>query len=62
MKGVTSIAPNTICTAIWQDYDFRYSNRVAMGIEDNVRSLIALKKIAKAPLPKDDKPPKKAAG
>jgi transposase-like protein len=43
MKGVYQHCAEHHLHRYLAEFDFRYSNRVAMGIDDNVRSLIALK-------------------
>lgn len=43
MKGVYQHCAEHHLHRYLAEFDFRYSNRSAMGIEDNVRSLIALK-------------------
>ena len=43
MKGVYQHCAEHHLHRYLAEFDFRYSNRIAMGIDDNVRSLIALK-------------------
>ena len=46
MKGVYQHCARSICTAICAEFDFRYSNRVALGVDDEARADNALKGIA----------------
>ncbi len=46
MKGVYQHCSEQHLHRYLAEFDFRYSNRSAMGVEDNVRSLIALKGVA----------------
>jgi hypothetical protein len=40
--ALISIANSAICIGIWAEFDFRYNNRKALGIEDDQRAAKAL--------------------